>query len=150
MEALTETGAPVILTGMHRSGTTLVAQLLRRCGLFIGVARDHNEEARFFLQQNQRILQLAHAAWDAPENTAYLWQAPAVWQAAAEAMGRTIARDAARAFGGRRWPWQPAPWQHAAAWGWKDPRTGLLLPLWGQLFPRRAWSTWSGTGSMSP
>jgi hypothetical protein len=40
---------PVIILGMHRSGTTMVTKLLEEVGLFVGDRLDENHEAVLFL-----------------------------------------------------------------------------------------------------
>ena len=57
---------PIIVIGMHRSGTTLVAEALNKSGIFMGVFREHNGEALHFLSLNQQILAAAGADWINP------------------------------------------------------------------------------------
>ena len=40
--------SPVIVTGMHCSGTTILSRILQGCGLFMGAERNQQEEAVFF------------------------------------------------------------------------------------------------------
>ena len=53
--------------GMHRSGTSLVAQILEAFGVYIGFDKDDNQEARFFRNINEWLLRQAGGAWDYPE-----------------------------------------------------------------------------------
>lgn len=39
---------PIIILGMHRSGTTMITQLLENLGLFVGTEKEVNHEALFF------------------------------------------------------------------------------------------------------
>ena len=39
---------PIIIFGMHRSGTGLLVRSLERCGVFIGSYQARNNESRFF------------------------------------------------------------------------------------------------------
>lgn len=38
---------PVIILGMHRSGTTMITKILENLGLFVGVEKEINHEALF-------------------------------------------------------------------------------------------------------
>ena len=63
---------PVVVIGMHRSGTGMLARALHECGVFMGRERSSHDEALFFLRINQRIFRLAHADWDNPGAVRYL------------------------------------------------------------------------------
>lgn len=39
---------PVIIIGMHRSGTSMLTRVLQRAGLFMGEHREENDESLFF------------------------------------------------------------------------------------------------------
>ena len=122
---------PVILLGMHRSGTTLVCRLLEEAGLFVGREKESNNESTFFLRINDWILSQAGARWDRPEPLAALL-ADADLSAAVEAQLRFLmsAERTAEFLG------PPGDLQALVQpWGWKDPRTMLTLPLWLRLFP---------------
>ena len=127
---------PVILIGMHRSGTSLLAQLLEALGLFTGWRRAPNHEAGFFNRYNAWLLSSAGGRWDTPGAIDHLL---------ADAEGRALAVDYLRAklsgpaavefLGPRR----ALRWRSLEAigepWGWKDPRTTVTLPIWLELFP---------------
>ena len=59
---------PVIIIGMHRSGTTLLSKLLENAGIFMGNKKEINNEALFFLKFNEYIFKQASASWDSPIN----------------------------------------------------------------------------------
>ena len=44
---------PVIIIGMHRSGTSMLTRLLEKAGLFVGHEKENNWEAWFFPKINQ-------------------------------------------------------------------------------------------------
>ena len=58
--------APIIVLGMHRSGTTMVARLLSHMGVFMGADVDANHESRLFQGLNDWLLTRAGARWDEP------------------------------------------------------------------------------------
>lgn len=67
----------VCITGMHRSGTSLVTNLLRLCGLYLGDEQDlmpatpDNQrgywENRKFSDLNDEILAALGGTWDLPQ-----------------------------------------------------------------------------------
>ena len=64
--------SPVIIVGMHRSGTTMLSQLLERLGLFTGEKKDDDYEALFFYKLNEWLLNQANASWDNPHNFSFI------------------------------------------------------------------------------
>jgi hypothetical protein len=120
--------APVCVTGMHRTGTSLVAGLLNRHGLWLGEEADmmpanpFNPDGYF---ENSRLVELDDAvlaafggSWDSPPDF------PASWP---EDERLAHIKDRARAQGERLDAHRP--------WGFKDPRAALTLPFW-----RAVWS----------
>jgi hypothetical protein len=67
---------PVVIIGMHRSGTSLLASILQQCGVFMGARKNAHGEAYFFLHRNQRIFRISHAHWDQPEPVRFLVDYP--------------------------------------------------------------------------
>lgn len=41
---------------MHRSGTSMVARALNEAGVYMGAIRDHNAEALYAVDLNERLL----------------------------------------------------------------------------------------------
>ena len=130
---------PVCITGMHRAGTSLVANLLARCGLYLGEAdkllppspdnTDGYWEHRSFVDLNDEILLTLGSSWDLPSPTV-----PEGWPYEERFNQlRVRAEILLEKFVGHE------------PWGWKDPRTSLTMPFWlslyGILIP-----FWSGQG----
>ncbi len=114
--------AIIIMTGMHRSGTSLTASLLQSAGVNIGdrlMAEDTgNAKGHFedldFVEFHQNVLQsqgISVAGWTEQN------QIQVQPQYLAAARNLILAR------------------QSQQIWGWKDPRTTLFLNFWGQLIP---------------
>ena len=57
---------PIIISGMHRSGTSLIANILNDNGVFIGSKVDENNESIFFQRINKWILSCVGSSWDNP------------------------------------------------------------------------------------
>ena len=128
-------GFPLVVIGMHRSGTSLVARLLAAAGVQMGADRNVHDESDFFRESNQLLLRAGHADWDWP-----LAMQPVLGDAdLCELLGRRLERRcrsrAARGFLGRRFG-TPRLLEQGGAWGWKDPRTTLTLPIWLRVFPQ--------------
>src|SRR5215212_18986 len=113
---------PVAIVGMHRSGTSMVANVLQRAGLNLGEEADlmppadENPEGFYehlqFVRMNDEVLNVAGAGWDCPPTSDFNWD-----DAALDSF-RARARRLATPLGER------------LPWGWKDPRTSLTLPFW--------------------
>jgi len=115
------------ISGMHRSGTSMVARLLHSCGVFLGPEDElsqgmpHNPEGNFenraFVELNESILAHFGGQWDDPPRF------PKGWELTPE-VGSFLQRAENLLGEFRR--------QH---WGWKDPRNSLTLPFWQRLIP---------------
>lgn len=105
----------IFIIGMHRSGTSMVAGLLQRCGLHLGdnllMGLKDNPSGHFedkeFLALNKRILRESGGSWKEPPKTVAV-------------PGRTV--EAMRTFIDK--------WPRDRLVGWKDPRSCLTLPIW--------------------
>jgi len=118
---------PVIILGMHRSGTSAVARLVQNLGLDVGSnllpaaggnVHGHFEEAAFIRFHDALIARFF------PSRAPFcewlpLADAEVVYTEADRAEARSI-WDAHRASGGK---------------AWKDPRTSLFLDLWMEILP---------------
>jgi LPS sulfotransferase NodH len=128
---------PVILIGMHRSGTSLLTRLLGMVGVQMGQDLSKNDESRHLRALNEHTFHAAQATWTDPERVIEAMQSPVfVAQQASAYRERAFA-----GWGGLRF-WGLPHWlelQRGAAlppWGWKDPRTSLTLMSWLQVFPQ--------------
>ena len=63
---------PVIIIGMHRSGTSLLTRTLRELGFFMGADTGRNDESAYFNAINTWLFRQASATWDQPEGMANL------------------------------------------------------------------------------
>ena len=63
--------SPVIILGMHRSGTTMITKMLENLGLFVGAEKEVNNEALFFWKINNWIFDLHTATPEKPYNLRY-------------------------------------------------------------------------------
>src|SRR4051812_31176596 len=123
---------PVVITGMHRSGTSLVASYLSSLGIHLGdrliPADRRNPRGYFedtgFVALHGRILR--DATVEEPGHRDWGWTE-------SERLDRgVLARYAeeARALAASRA-------EGEGIWGWKDPRTSLLLDFWDEILEER-------------
>jgi sulfotransferase family protein len=125
---------PVIILGMHRSGTSLLSQMLRTCGLFIGSEFDKHFESLYFRRLNKGFMDRAGAAWYEPDLYLERRAEPKFHRACRVWAEHSCATSFAPEFIGWRHR-VPFPGHAVHHWGWKDPRTCLTLPVWEEIFP---------------
>jgi len=127
---------PVIIMGMHRSGTSILARSLSRLGLFLGARVQRNEEAILFRRYNDHLFTLAGARWDHP-GPARVWEDPdGPGAAVAVRLGEAVSSyQSASYLGARRYLRYRSLEGLGEAWGWKDPRNTFLVDLWLRVFP---------------
>lgn len=127
---------PVIIIGMHRSGTSMVTRLLEDMGLFIGTRTDKNHEAVPFLLANRWLMRKAGARWDRPEPVDELLAHPWLPDAYAATLTRFVeGPPSALYLGFRRYIKYRSLRAVDRPWGWKDPRNTYTLPVWLDVFP---------------
>jgi hypothetical protein len=137
---------PVVVVGMHRSGTSLVAGLLLQLGVYLGpdarlpafapesesvdaeLVRSGYGETLPFRLVNDAVLRLGRSAWDAPGPFLAAREQPDLARRAVRSMAAATGTSVLRVFREGMPPGAP--------WGWKDPRTSLTLPFWLSLFPQ--------------
>lgn len=125
---------PLIICGMHRSGTSLICRALESVGLFVGHEKEHNNEALFFQTLNRWMFDQLGAGWDSTYNMRFTndtlaWYFHTV-------IGNVIKGPSASAFTGPDPDHQTlfAP-DSTVRWGWKDPRNTFTAPVWERIFP---------------
>lgn len=106
----------------------MLAATLEACGVFMGAVLDEHHESAVFQAINRELLDRLGCSWRAID---YLPSVDALSRCAAHLAPRVAARlerDMKRGYWKRGW-WRPR------RWGFKDPRTSILLPVWHRVFP---------------
>jgi len=113
---------PLIILGMHRSGTSCLAGTLEQAGVCLGIVsyynkynKKGNKENTRIMNLNNKILEYNGASWDNPPKKT-------MWTKKHETEGQAIIYDLERNC-------------NTLYWGFKDPRTLLLLSFWNKLIP---------------
>ena len=120
---------PTCVLGMHRSGTSLVAGLVRLLGVDLGpeahlLPPNYGNPKGFwehkqFVQLNDQVLATLGGTWHELPTFAPGWEnSPEL--AAIRRQARVLIEQ---------------EFASSTCWGWKDPRTCLTAPLWKQLLP---------------
>jgi len=117
---------PLCITGMHRSGTSMVARLLNVCGLYLGEEKEligpqpDNPEGFWensqFVNLNTEILLKLGGDWDLPPEPEKGWERQPKFKSLSKKGSSLIQRFEPHHF-----------------WGWKDPRSSLTAPFWNML-----------------
>lgn len=130
---------PIIVLGAHRSGTTMITQMLRKLGLFAGndLEPDH-DESMYFQECNEWLLNQASASWDSPTAFQWLLSNDEVLALVHDYLRYRLGHWPVRRYlGMRRYVAGQRPLSRMVGpWGWKDPRNTFTLPIWLRLFPQ--------------
>lgn len=116
---------------MHRSGTSLLTEMLRTCGLFVGSDLGRFPESQLFRRINERLLGKAGASWSLVDRYLQQREDPRFLARSARMVDDELDARFARGFLGGQGSERPM----TTPWGWKDPRTCITLPVWTQVFP---------------
>jgi len=114
---------PVIVLGMHHSGTSILAEILHRNGVFMHANMHHSESKFFTVEINDRMIMGGGANW-----------ASNPIMPVAEVMAKldqVRARIEKKAYK----KYIEAGYDGHSRWGFKDPRTCVVLPLYLEIFP---------------
>ena len=125
---------PVIVMGMHRSGTSILCKVLSELGLFAGNDQTRkNFESYFFVQINRWFFEQCGASWDRPLCTREMFANEKVYTLCREYVRKILASPFSANYLGKKLP--NGIFSVDRVWGWKDPRNTFTLPLWLDLFP---------------
>lgn len=128
---------PVIVIGMHRSGTTMMTRCLSDFGLFPGWRREpHTDEAYFFLRLNDWMLNSCGANWDNPQSIKFMSQNDRLADLYVQHLKGCLSSFRRISFlGPRLMLSNGSVSDQSKPWTWKDPRNTFTLPIWLRIFP---------------
>ncbi len=126
---------PIIIIGMHRSGTSILSNLLERCGVIMGINMTGNEESTFMRNINKNLLDRMGFGWRCiemlPKVDELYYEYPV--------LTACIRIQIKRGIGSRHFGISGTLkllLNKSQMWGWKDPRSSLTLPIWANIFPK--------------
>jgi hypothetical protein len=134
MDARLGQASPIVVIGMHRSGTRLLVDVLDKLGVFMGADRQGDAESVTFMMINEWLLHQCGAFWSEPMSAHFTLSQPEVVAELAAATRRTLAAQLDRYAGPTGWHLEGRATE-LPAFGWKDPRNTFTLPVWKQVFP---------------
>lgn len=116
---------PVIIIGMHRSGTTMLVDILEDNGFYFGNAYGKNKEAHPFLALHEKVLRIHGCSWDNPSEFLNFIKCEKRLDTIRSALKKEIDGANFTAFFKNT----------RTLWGWKDPRNSLFLKCWNIIYP---------------
>ncbi len=123
--------SPLILLGMHRSGTSLFTGMLAQCGIYFGRDLDRNHESKTFKGLNEFLINSTGGNWDYPSPVTVLEKDPSLRHLYLKYIKEQLKSPRAIGYLGILGMLKQKP----IYWGWKDPRNSFTLGLWREIFP---------------
>ena len=122
---------PIIIIGMHRSGSSLLVKVLQELGVFMGNDFEENNESMFFNKINDWLLSQAGASWDCPENFNHL--SNDFKDLMVEIVQRKLKNTYLKKYLGSSYR---SIYDSSFIWGWKDPRNTFTIDVWKEIFTK--------------
>jgi len=126
--------SPVIISGMHRSGTSMVTNILHKLGLTIGEKLDSNHESIFFQRINIWMMSLLASSWDSPKNFNRM-DLEVKKNIMIQLNELLNSRTNSLYFGWSSIIKKGSFSEISRPWGWKDPRNTFTSSIWKEVFP---------------
>jgi hypothetical protein len=127
--------APIIVIGMHRSGTTLLTQIMQSLGIFMGEKMFNNREAVFFQDLNKWLLYQSATTWDQPNGFSFV--NPEFIDSAAKVLDWRLQSFHRHEYLGKLKSLKYRSVKDLdGLWGWKDPVNSITLEVWMKVFPQ--------------
>jgi glycosyltransferase involved in cell wall biosynthesis len=116
----------ILILGMHRSGTSLVAQLIAKWGVYSGEdlmpANEYNKDGYWeynpLVSLHEKMLAYTHNTWYAPSNEINTTKLINTFSEEAHELVKKMDNS-------------------NKPWFWKDPRMALFLPFWNEILKSR-------------
>lgn len=127
--------SPILILGMHRSGTSLLTGILREAGIYLGWRVEENLESRFHLRINEWLLRCCGGSWAFPSpiqsfitNKSFMTTATKILEHELKSLLYFYNYIGIVNY-------YKTNLIYKNLWGWKDPRNTFTLPLWTRIYP---------------
>src|SRR3989344_6385770 len=126
---------PIIIIGMHRSGTTMLTNILHNLGIFMGWRRSINEESWFFYFLNDWIFRQANATVDNTYNLKFVDRG--FEEELIKILNKKLKGPFSLLFlGPNKFIRFIGDIQRIEGfWGWKEPKNSFTIDIWKKIFP---------------
>jgi len=122
---------PVLIGGMHRSGTSLLSRLLQQSGVFLGQDLEDNDESMFYIVLNDWLLNCSGGCWWDPRSVQRLLDSDSLKELTEDYLFKRVGGLSSLRYRG--------VFRSSACVGllsgWKDPRNTFTFPVWKSMFP---------------
>lgn len=122
--------SPIIVIGMHRSGTSIVTNILEDIGVRMGCIKDTNFEPRAYIALNNWILTQAGTSWQYPLSIHRMLDNAECFENVCEIIRNASNSPMIKIVHPSRIYSTHKPW------GWKDPRNSVTLKIWLSVYPQ--------------
>ena len=126
---------PLVVSGMHRSGTSLVSRILIKNGVNLGLYKDTNEESIFFQRLNRWIMSCLGSSWDNPKNFNSINNndlqiiIDRLEEVISSKLSNSLYFGFTNIFSNKNFS------KYENKWGWKDPSNIYTATVWKNIFP---------------
>ena len=126
---------PVIITGIHRSGTSLLSKIFQNENVYFGSVKDINNESIFFQNINKWIMSSNSSTWDNPLTIRDNLKDERYSMLLNKIHNMLNSWMNFKYFGWSSLIIRKSFFTFKSKWGWKDPRNIFTLPFWLNIFP---------------
>lgn len=125
---------PIVILGMHRSGTTMITEILEQLGLFVGDQKDDNCESLFFYKINKWAFRIGISKIDMPDNMKLM--SPACKTEIISSFDYFLGSWRRWIYLGKKYFFRYKNIKDLDfPWGWKEPLNTFTIDLWKEIFP---------------
>ena len=126
--------SPIVIAGMHRSGTSMLSRILENGGVKLGSMKDANYESLFFQRINIWMMSLISSSWDSPGDFSDI-DSKVINDINIQLNQLLESRSNMLYFGLKALFFKRNFFNIQSHWGWKDPRNTFTATVWSNVFP---------------